>query len=199
MSRHRRAMAVHRRDRSALTLLSNDLDRAVCLDPSALSPPLAARPSAAVPPTSPRRLSVNGTPSERCRASPDASTRLPTALFDSDRDHRPFPDANNAGGMWRQCGAPTSGKPRWDGGPGPFSQREVAGKFAPSAVDKAKSRRLYSRHNGAPPALRRDDAPAKLLTDCVTSRPTSVGSLGLRRLSGSSERGDRTVPGLFDN
>ena len=46
----------------------------------------------------------NGTPT-RCRAPSGPSTRLPEASLDSYCDHRPFPNANNAGGMWRQCGA----------------------------------------------------------------------------------------------
>ena len=45
---------------------------------------------------------------------------------------------------------------------------------------------------------RRDGAPAKLLTDSVTSHPALVGCLGLRRLSGSPGRGIATIPGLFD-
>ena len=48
------------------------------------------------------------------------------------------------------------------------------------------------------PAFRRDGAPAKLLTDKVTSRPVSVGRLGLRRLPGAPGRGTAMVPGLFD-
>ena len=47
-------------------------------------------------------------------------------------------------------------------------------------------------------AARRDGAPAKLLTDSVTSRPISVGCLGLRRLSGAPGRGIAMIPGLFD-
>ncbi len=66
------------------------------------------------------------------------------------------------------------------------------------AVDNAVTPRLYSPHNGAPLAFRRDGAPAKHLTIVVTRRPISVGGFGLRRLSGNSGEGDRTISGLFD-
>ena len=73
-------------------------------------------------------------------------------------------------------------------------QDEVGGKFAGSAVDKAKSRSLYSAHNGAPPAFRRDGAPAKLLTDqCDQSSDFGRKS----RASAASRRtgkGDRHDP-----
>ena len=104
-----RAMAARCRDRSALTLPANDLDRAVCLDPSALSPPLTARASRGSPTRSPRPKSTarDGTMRAPTRG---ASTRLPK-LSDSNCDHWPFPDTNNAGGMWHQCGArPCAGK-----------------------------------------------------------------------------------------
>jgi len=71
-------------------------------------------------------------------------------------------------------------------------------KSAISSVDKPVTPRLYSPHNGAPPAFRRDDAPAKHLTHrgdqtADFGRMPRFGRwLGLRRLSGSSERGDRT-------
>ena len=67
-----------------------------------------------------------------------------------------------------------------------------------SAVDNDVTPRLYSPHNGAPIAFRRDGAPAKHLTIVVTRRPISVGGFGLRRLSGYSGEGDRTISGLFD-
>jgi hypothetical protein len=81
---------------------------------------------------------------------------------------------------------------------GPSTVGNCSGNLPGSAVDKVKGRRLYSPHNGAPPAFRRDGAPAKLLTDSVTSRPISVGSLGLRRLLGVPGRGIAMIPGLFD-
>ena len=46
-----------------------------------------------------------------------------------------------------------------------FHSANLRWKFADFDVDKAVSPRLYSPHNGAPPAFRRDGAPAKLLTD----------------------------------
>ena len=101
-----------------------------------------------------------------------------------------------------ECGASAaqavSSKARRGGCGTTRPQHEVAGKFDSFGVDKGERPPLYSPHNGAPPAFRRDGAPAKLLTDSVTSRPISVGGLGLRRLPGVPGRGIAMVPGLFD-
>jgi len=96
------------RNRSARRLVANDLDRAVCPDPSALSP--TALPWRALrrgPPQLPQCLcpqnaSRSGAPRFRLRQ------RARLQLLDSCCDHRPFPERNNAGGMWRECGADRS-------------------------------------------------------------------------------------------
>src|SRR4051812_32036370 len=96
-------MADRRRDRSALSLSADDLDRAVCLDPSALSPPLTARIGARQS-TLTRPVHLLWPRRNRTFArGASASTGLPVTL-DSNCDHTAIPDANNAGGMWRQCG-----------------------------------------------------------------------------------------------
>ena len=114
---------------------------------------------------SPTRQSIaRGAPQRRSPADAGASTWLPGTL-DSNCDHWPYPDANNAGGMWRQCGARRDPKAVANTDEiAAFHRRDLRSKFAISSVDKAVTPRLYSPHNGAPPAFRRDDAPAKHLT-----------------------------------
>ena len=64
--------------------------------------------------------------------------------------------------------------------------------------EELQRRAIAPLADGAPLAFRRDGAPAKHLTIVVTRRPISVGGFGLRRLSGYSGEGDRTISGLFD-
>ncbi len=64
------------------------------------SPPRNVRGSPTLTPL------VACTTQQRWRAQRGTSTRLPGTL-DSYCDHWPYPDAKNAGGMWRECGTAT--------------------------------------------------------------------------------------------
>jgi hypothetical protein len=142
-------MEVRCRNRSAQRLVANDLDRAVCPDPSALSPTPLGRDARLRrgPPQVPNQCTER---SIALASRFGCASVIATALDDSYCEHRPFPEGNNAGGMWHQCGAgPTWGRRRLD------------------AVHSAKFRRflrlsLLTRvsggpynppHNGAPSAI----------------------------------------------
>jgi len=69
--------------------------------------------------------------------------------------------------------------------------------FPKAGVDKFPEPSLYTALTARRPP-RRDDAPAKLLTDySVDRRPIILGSVGLRRLFGRPERGTVPVPGCL--
>ena len=69
-------------------------------------------------------------------------------------------------------------------------------KSASDVVDKVRGRRLYSHQRRA--AARRDDAPAKLLTDNGDQPPICSRGRWLRRLSGMfGEKGSFAIPGCL--
>ena len=88
--------------------------------------------------------------------------------------------------------------PMGEGAQGPFHSAELRGNLHPRLLTRPKAAAYI-----APTTARRplSGAMARLRSSSlisVTSRPISVGSLGLRRLSDALERGIAMISGLFD-
>src|ERR1043165_1451613 len=79
-----------------------------------------------------------------------ASALVLSALLDSDCDHRPFPERNNAGGMWRECGARgSSGGARGSG----IQSENLPRILRHSVLTRVSAGPYNASHNGAPSAI----------------------------------------------
>jgi hypothetical protein len=111
-----------------------------------------------------------------------------------------FPIASkNVRGMWLKCGAkPRGGEPVKNG-----LNTGIAGILRNGKIEclllTTKGPGPYNHHSfGAPSALRRDDAPLKLLTYVWNGPPRRSRRFKFRRLLGVPRGWKPRVSGLFD-
>ena len=196
-------MAARCRDRSAWNRLSNDLSRAVCLDPSAVSPKRLLSPVAATA-TWQYRPPQGSTQTDPHDGAPIPTRQqtslkhllirsrplgLPPNVKERPRNVAAVRRNTRVPGMRVRCLRVARTAPECESG--------VAGKYPRRVLTTIKAEDYIAPTTARRP-LRRDDAPAKLLTNGVTGLPITIGSHEFRRLFGLPEREDRLGPGLFE-